>query len=236
MGQPINPQPQGEEQAHIPALCVARVPIFNHLPVDELSAIGQKASMQNYARGSFIHRPGDASNRLFIVHRGKVKVYRLADTGKEQLVRILRAGDFAGEMALFSSTEHDSYAEVLQTAEICSIYRADVQELLRQYPDISLYMLAELATRLGSSEKQTAAISITSINARLGQYLTDLVEKENSTTVTLPMSRRLLSSYLGTTPETVSRRLGEFEKQGWIQQSGQRTIKVLDADALMLVE
>lgn len=236
MGEPTNHQTDGDKQAHIPALCVARVPIFNHLPVDELANIGQKATMQDYPRGAFIHRPGDASDRLFIVHRGKVKVYRLADTGKEQLVRILRAGDFAGEMALFSSTEHDSYAEVMQAAEICSIYRTDVQALLRQYPDISLHMLAELATRLGSSEKQTAAIAITSINARLGQYLTDLMEKENSATITLPMSRRLLASYLGTTPETVSRRLGEFEDKGWIKQSGQRAITILDVDALILLE
>src|SRR5690606_34512546 len=125
---------------HVPALCVSRVPIFNHLPTQALSVIAGKATMRTYERGQFIHRSGDPSDKLFIVHKGKIKVYRLADTGKEQLMRILDPGDFAGELALFSSTEHDSYAEAMQSSEVCTIKRADVRELLPQFPDISLHV------------------------------------------------------------------------------------------------
>src|SRR5690606_4388138 len=76
-----------------------------------LSVIAGKATMRTYERGEFIHRAGDPSDKLFIVHKGTVKVYRLSDSGKEQLMRILNPGDFAGELALFSATAHDSYAE-----------------------------------------------------------------------------------------------------------------------------
>lgn len=236
----MNPKPQArsdENQAeHIPALCVSRVPIFNHLPAEALAIIADKASMNTYDRGQFVHRAGDSSDKLFIVHQGKVKVYRLSDGGKEQLVRILNPGDFAGELALFSATSHDSYAETMQASKICTIYRADVRELLLKYPDISLHVLAELSRRLGASEKQTASIATASINARLAQYLGHLSQQEGSCTITLPMSRRHLASFLGTTPETVSRRLGEFEETGWIAQTGQRKIEILDPDALSLVE
>lgn len=221
---------------HVPALCVSRVPIFNHLPSDALAVIADKAVMRPYARAQFIHRAGEPSDRLFIVHKGKVKVYRLSDTGKEQLVRILNPGDFAGELALFSATAHDSYAEAMQESEICTIFQADVRDLLLQYPDVSLHVLAELSRRLGTSERQTTAIATESINARLAQYLADQAEQENSFSFSLPMSRRYLASFLGTTPETVSRRLGEFEEAGWISQSGQRKIKILDLDALLLVD
>lgn len=229
-------QPSEPHCDHIPTLCVSRVPIFNHLPAEALSVIADKASMRAYERGQFIHRAGEASDKLFIVHKGKVKVYRLSDSGKEQLVRILSPGDFAGELALFSDEHHDSYAETMQTSEICTIYQSDVRALLLQYPDISLHVLAELSRRLGTSEKQTAAIATASINARLANYLTDLMEQEKSSSFSLPMSRRHLASFLGTTPETVSRRLGEFEDAGWIEQNGQRKITILDLDALLLVE
>ena len=237
-GMSINPHPESSDPhcEHVPALCVSRVPIFNHLTHEALSVIAEKASMGTHERGQFIHRPGDPSNKLFIVHKGKVKVYRLSDSGKEQLVRILSPGDFAGELALFSSTDHDSYAEAMQASEICTIYQDDVRKLLLEYPDISLHVLAELSRRLGTSEKQTAAIATESINARLAQYLAGLMEEENSASFSLPMSRRYLASFLGTTPETVSRRLGEFEDAGWIQQTGQRKIAILDLDALLLVE
>lgn len=162
-------------------------------------------------------------------------VSMVAGIGKEQLVRILRPGDFAGEN-LFSSAAQDSYAEVTQASEICTIYQADMQELLRQYPDISLHILAELSRRLDVSEKQTATIATASINARLADYLVVQAELMNSDTYELPMSRRDLASYLGTTPETVNRRLGEFEEAAWIVQTGQRQIKILDLDALLLVQ
>ena len=234
----MDPQPHISDAAceHVPALCVSRVPIFNHLPPEALAVIADKATMRSHERRQFIHRPGDPSDKLFIVHKGAVKVYRLSDTGREQLVRILNPGDFAGELALFSATKHDSFAETMQPSEICTIYQADVRELLLQYPDISLHVLAELSRRLGTSEKQTAAIATASINARLAQYLADLAEQENSSSFSLPMSRRYLASYLGTTPETVSRRLGEFEDAGWIQQTGQRKITILDLALLLLAE
>lgn len=220
---------------HVPAVCVSRVPIFNHLPAEVLVNVADKATMQHYERGQFIHRAGDASDKLFIVHKGKVKVYRLSDTGKEQLIRILQPGDFAGELTLFATTEQDSYAEAMKSSEICTIYQRDMRELLVQYPEISLSILAELSRRLDTSEKQTTAIAIEPINVRLAHYLVAQAEQANASHFHLPMSRRHLASFLGTTPETVSRRLGEFVEAGWIAQTGQRQITILDLDALLLV-
>ncbi|TAN30163.1 MAG: Crp/Fnr family transcriptional regulator [Castellaniella sp.] len=228
--------PPEKVHEHAVESCVARVPIFNHLPVDQLSVIAGKALMHTYDRGQFIHRAGDPSDKLFIVHRGQVKVYRLADNGKEQLVRILSAGDFAGELALFAATSQDSYAQAMQPSQVCTIYQTDVRRLLLQYPDISLHVLAELSRRLDTSEKQTAAIATASINARLAQYLVDQAHHAGSDDFSLSMSRRHMASFLGTTPETVSRRLGEFEEAGWISQSGQRQITILDRAALLRVE
>lgn len=236
MSADILSQPENPDHDRLLTLCVSRVPIFNHLPLETLSVIANKASMRAYQRGQFIHRAGEASNKLFIVHKGKIKVYRLADTGKEQLLRILKPGDFAGELALFSATAHDSYAEAMEASEICTIYQDDVQNLLREYPAISLHVLSELSRRLETSEKQTAAIATTSINARLAHYLIDLTEKSGSNSVSLPMSRKYLASFLGTTPETVSRRLGEFENAGLITQTGQRKITIIDLEALLQLE
>ena len=217
------------------ALCVSRVPIFNHLPSTELRHLASKSTMKSYGRGQFIHRSGDLAEQLFIVHKGKVKVYRLSEAGKEQLVRILMPGDFAGELALFSTQEHDSYAEAMVTSEICTIAKTDVHDLLLSYPAIGLHILAEVARRLAISEKQTAVIANEPINSRIALYLADLAEQANATSFSLPMSRRNIASFLGTTPETISRRLSEFEASGWIQQTGQRQITILDLDALLLL-
>lgn len=216
-------------------LCVSLVPIFNHLPIDELHSIVSKSKMRVFERGEFIHHAGDASNQLFIIHQGKVKVYRLSEGGKEQLVRILEPGDFTGELALLCDSQHDSYAEAMEKSTICTIGRDDFHALLLKYPTISLHVMAELALRLGTSENQTAVIATTPVDERIGLYLASLSEQANSLSITLPMSRKHLASYLGTTPETISRRLTEFEEANWIAQSGLRKIDILDLDALLLL-
>lgn len=217
------------------ALCVSRVPIFNHLPAEDLQSIAGKSRMRGFERGEFIHRAGDESSQLFIIHTGKVKVYRLSEGGKEQLVRILEPGAFTGELGLFCNLKHDSYAEAMEESAICIIGRDDFHGLLLRHPAIGLHLMTELALRLDASENQTAVIATTPVDERIGLYLAALSEKANSLSITLPMSRKNLASYLGTTPETISRRFTEFEEAQWIAQSGQRKIEILDLDALLLL-
>lgn len=219
----------------VKALCVSLVPIFNHLPPDDLANIAEFAMSRTVERGEFIHRAGEHSSQLCIIHKGRVKVYRLSESGKEQLVRILTPGDFTGELAIFSDSRHETYAQALEKVDICTIRGSDLQALFQKHPAISLHVLAELANRLGKSEQQSASIATDPVETRIGLYLADLVEQCGSVDVTLPMARKDLASFLGTTPESISRRFTEFEASGWIQQSGQRRIRILDLDALLLL-
>ena len=50
---------------------------------------------------------------------------------------------------------------------------------------------------------------------------------------TLPMSQKDLASYLGTTPETISRKLSSLEDEGYIKQLPRRRIRILDLDGLI---
>lgn len=186
-------------------------------------------------KGELLHSAGDASDSLYIIHRGKVKVYRLSENGKEQLIRILQPGDFAGELALFKESIHDDYAEAMEKTEICSIQRRNLQELLQSYPNISLKILSEFSSRIDQAETQMTSFATEDVETRIALYLAQQVEENKSEDYRLPMSKKDLASYLGTTPETISRKLTKFEEEGWIEQKDQRRIRVVDLDALLLI-
>lgn len=215
--------------------CVSLVPLFNHLDEKQMDQITQLAHSVRRARGEMIYHQGERSAGLYILHKGRIKVYRLAESGKEQLVRILEPGDFTGELSLFDDTPHDAYAEALEAVEICMIERDQMQQLLKEYPAISLKMLAEFSSRLADTEQRAARIAMESAETRIALYLADLSEEQRTLTVELPMNRKDLASYLGTTPETISRKLSLFEEQGWIHQAGMKTVEILDLDAILLV-
>lgn len=216
-------------------MCISIVPIFNHLEAVEMNEIVKTANSISYPRGHTIYRAYEPSEGLYIVHKGRVKIYRLSDTGKEQLVRILEPGDFTGELSLFNKSDHDAYAETMEPVELCVIGRDNFQQFLMKYPSISLKVLTEFSLRLWKTERQAATIAMESVETRIAMYLADLVENTERSIVTLPMSRKDLASHLGTTPETVSRKLSEFENAGWIKQKTQREIAVIDLDGLLLV-
>lgn len=224
---------KGNKGAH--QLCVSIVPIFNHLQNEEMEEVAKTTRSISLKKGELLHSAGDVSDSLYIVHQGKVKVYRLSENGKEQLIRILQPGDFTGELALFKESIHDDYAEAMEKTDICSIQRGDLQEFLQRYPNISLKILSEFSNRLGQAESQMTSFATEDVETRIGLYLAQQVEENKSTEYHLPMSRKDLASFLGTTPETISRKLAKFEDEGWIEQEDQRRIRVLDLDALLLI-
>ena len=216
--------------------CIALVPIFNHLEEEQMKEIMLTAQSVTYKRGEVVYQAGDQSDSLYIVNRGKIKIYRLSESGKEQLVRILNPGDFTGELALFSEARHESYAEAMSETQVCLIKRSDLQEFLLKYPSISLKILAEFSNRLEQSEKQTTRFATEKVETRIALFLAECLDRESQSNVLeLPMSKKDLASYLGTTPETISRKMSELEEAGYIKQNTHKKIEIIDLDGLLLV-
>ncbi|GEL67480.1 Crp/Fnr family transcriptional regulator [Marinilactibacillus psychrotolerans] len=217
--------------------CVSLVPIFNHLEDTQLAEIMVTTQSVSYKKNELIYHAGDESDSLYIINKGRVRIYRLAESGKEQLVRFLNPGDFTGEMALFSESTHESYAEAVMDTTICMIKRADIQEFLLKYPSISLKVLAEFSNRLEASEKQATRFSTEKVETRIALFLVESLseEKTGENELILPMSKKDLASYLGTTPETISRKFNELEDKGYIKQITHKIIRIQDVDGLLLV-
>lgn len=230
-----------QEQAHChhctdhDDYCISLVPIFNHLEEKQMDEVMALIHSKSYKKGEDIYQTGNASDALYIVRRGRVKIYRISESGKEQILRILNPGDFTGELALFNESVHDAFASALVDTDICMIKRNDLQNLLLKYPNISMKILSELSHRLAQSETQTTRAT-ERVELRIALFLVESIDHNGkSDVITLPMSKKDLASYLGTTPETISRKLLEFEDAGMIKQLSNKSIKIIDVDGLLLI-
>lgn len=216
--------------------CISLVPIFNHLEEEQMDEIMAVTHSGFYRKGENIYCAGDKSDSLYIVSKGKIKIYRLSESGKEQLLRILHPGDFTGELALFSETVHEAYADAIEETSVCTIKRSELQELLLKYPSISLKVLAEFSSRLEQSEKQVTRFATEKVETRIALFLVECIDNEKqSMEVVLPMNKKDMASYLGTTPETISRKLADLEDAGYIRQISNKKINILDLDGLLLI-
>lgn len=217
--------------------CLQIVPIFESMDNKPLELISHLMHTRQFKKGETLYRAEEANDSLFVVYRGQIKIYRLTDSGKEQLVRILNPGDFAGEWTIFNADKlHDDYAEAMRDTTVCVLNHSDLVDLLGQYPQISMAMMKEMSQRLDASERQTTQLANSQIEDRLAMFLADQVEGQanEDVLINLPMARKDLASYLGTTPESISRKFKELETKGLISQIKSSQILIHDVDQLIL--
>ncbi len=207
-------------------LCVSRVPIFSHLEDDELAEVFTKINTRHLNKGDYLYMAGDRNDSLSVLHKGRVRIYRLNPEGKEQLVRVLGHADFTGETSLFNDENiHESYAEVMEDARICTISRDDIYELMQKYPDIAIKIIESFAERLNESESLTTNISLLSSLERLEEYIR--THKEGDV-LKLDMPKKALASYLSMQPETLTRNFRRLEDGGAIRKIDNKTYDIID--------
>lgn len=217
-------------------VCISKVPIFNHLEPDQMEEIHHLTHTITLERGDTLYRAGETSDALYILSTGKIRIFRVSEAGKERLLHILHPGDFTGELALFNESTHESFAEAMENTVICTLRRGALQELMKQYPAIAMKILGEFANRLETAEEQATRFVTERVETRLALYLLELGEEGSSDReVILPMSKKDLASYLGTTPETISRKLQYLEENRLIEQRSNRVIRLLDRGGLAKV-
>ncbi len=70
-----------------------KAPLFTALDDDEVASLRANTSEVRVKRGEVLYREGDTGDQLFMVVRGKVKMGRTAEDGRESLLAVLGPGD-----------------------------------------------------------------------------------------------------------------------------------------------
>lgn len=215
-------------------LCVAKVPYFARLSPDQQREVARYARPVAVEPGAHLVRAGQRLAQLFVVHAGRVKVTRTSADGREVLLDVLERGDVGGETWFLTGDrpEHDCIA--MEPSRICAFDHDDLAHLIRRFPDIGVEMLRALAQRLNTSERMLADRTLSDAGARVAAYLLDLPTSSTGggqVAVRLPLTKKDIAVHLGTSPETLSRRLAEFERDGLVRLEGS-LVHVLDAARL----
>jgi CRP/FNR family transcriptional regulator len=212
------------------ASCIDEVPIFASLSREERIEIVEIASSRSYEKGEMVYRAGDDGGTLFVLHTGRVKLFRLNANGKEQVLRLVEQGEFFGELSLFSSLPLTDNAQVLETTTMCMLQGERMKELMAKYPSIAFKVMDELSRRLEKAENRIENISLSSVTRRVAEALIELAGDGQE--IMLPMTKGDLASQLGMTQESLSRKLAALQEEKLIILQGQRKITIIDRKAL----
>lgn len=208
---------------HSAVACISQVGLFSKLSDSILKKIAPISTHQeHFPKGSIIRRPGDGKDGLIFMDEGSAKIYSLNAEGKETVLGVLNQGDFDGQLNLFQDNNNENFVQALQDTYVCFINRKDFQNLLKKTPDLALNLLNSFGQKLVAIETKSIRRNSMSAKERLLAYLEDLAKKQESRTVQLKLKKKDLASYLGVTPETLSRQLKSLEKDELISVEGKR--------------
>jgi CRP-like cAMP-binding protein len=207
-------------------------PLFNGLPMEQIDHVVRIVVKKQYGRGETIFFEGDEGKGFYMVESGKVKIYKMSLSGKEQILHIFGPGEPFGEVPVFHGQPFPATAEALMKSTLLFFPRDKFVQLVHEMPSIALNMLAVLSMRLRRFASQIENLSLKEVPARLADYLLYLSEEQGTAeAVELEISKGQLASLLGTIPETLSRIFAKMSEEGLIAVEG-RTIRLKDRDGL----
>lgn len=214
--------------------CFSNVPIFKQLAQEDMDFVKSLIVREHYDKGARIISAGAQQRKLFVVRSGKVKIIKLLADGCEQIVRIVETNEYFGETELFQEGPLTVDIEALERTELCMIDGDVLKQFLLARPQMMMQMLSQLSKRIEKMEHTLSIISRKEVDARVADYLLQQMYQQNSTTFFLPLAKKDIAALLGTTRESVSRKLSLFQKNNWLTLDGQ-CVTIIDHNALQQI-
>lgn len=162
---------------------------------------------------------GDATDGLFFVQKGKVRLSVVSEAGKEATLGILGDGDFFGEGGLAGQQVRMSSATAMSICDVLHVERKAMVQAMGREPKLSALFLKYLLKRniryqddlidqlFNSSEKRLARILL--LMAHFGT--------EGVSEMSIPrLSQETLAEMVGTTRSRVSFFMNRFRRLGFI--------------------
>ena len=155
--------------------------VFCKVENDTMEQINEEKICTPYKKGQIIFHEGSRPLGIYCVNRGKIKLVKLGEDGKEQILRLIKPGDLMGYRALLSGDKYSASAVVLEEAGICFIPKELFMGVLQKDGVLSMEIM-----KLLSDDLRKAEVSITHFAkkkplwvSRVFRILNDQIHNQN---------------------------------------------------------
>jgi CRP/FNR family cyclic AMP-dependent transcriptional regulator len=209
---------------------LAKVSIFAGLDAPGLGIVERSLKLREFSEEALIvshEEPGDA---LFILASGRVKVVLYGESGREMILSTFRQpGEFFGEMSLLDDEPRSANVIAVEDSALYVLDRRSFNRCVQENPAVALAVLAELSRRLRRADEIIGNLALLDVHGRVAHLIRELARNEGQETdegvvIRQRPSQSELAAMVGTSRETVSRALSEFQRRGLLEMEGRRIL------------
>ena len=207
--------------------------ILNVLPMRDRMKLEEGMRQKKYKAGKLIYREGTVPKGLFILRKGKVKVYLTTQIGRKQIVYLYTAGEIFGYRPILSNEPHPVSAMALEDCVCDFITREHFMQCMAESDELTNALLVSLSHEFTIWVNVISVFAQFPVRSRVALGLLVLREKYKikGKSGEINLSRNDLASYVGSVKESVVRVLQEFKRKKWVETQG-RKIRILKPDDL----
>jgi CRP-like cAMP-binding protein len=212
------------------------VDIFEPLSEEEIERLNGQLPDRRLEGGEIFYGPHDRSERLFLLQKGKIRIFRTTPEGRELTLAVVEAGTVFGEMALTGQQLEGAYAQAMEPSQVSTMAREDLERLVLEKPEVGLKIMQVLSERLRRYETRLEDVTMKDVRSRLAGIIVLLVESEGVRTGTgyrIPAhyTHERLGTMIGANRVAVTRAFGLLQDEGVVELR-RRLIFVSDIEAL----
>jgi len=216
--------------AHTATRVLSALPYFAELDPATLKTVAQAAIRRGYETGQVVFLEGEPCAGLYVVQDGWLKVVKLSPDGREQVLRIVSAGETFNEVGVFTTASNPATVVALEPSAVWIIQRKVMLQLLDQHPRMARRILQNLAEHVLYLVSLIEDLSLRTVEARLARHLLERASagklRRHRWATQAEMAARL-----GTVPDVINRALRGMVEEGFIEVE-RHQIRIVDRQGL----
>lgn len=175
----------------------------------------------NAPAGTHLYWEGDPTDKLFYIKRGRVKITKATDDGKQLIMYMYQTGDLFGELESFHGSFHNFNAETVEESQIGIIQQKDLEVLLWQHGDFAVDFIKWIGQMHRITQNKFRDLMMF---GKPGALCSVLIRLSNTygkpfgkgVLITTRLTNNELAEMIGATRESVNRMLSDLRRQGVI--------------------
>lgn len=189
-----------------------------------LQAMAERGGVKTFPANAVLVNEEDDSDSIFILLKGKVKVYGAGANGREVVYTTLGPGEYFGEMTLDGGPRSASVM-TLEPTTCVVVTGANVRDFLGTHPDFALHLVRKLIALVRRSTDTVKRLALDDVYTRISKMLLELAqEEEGRLVVNEKLTQQDIADRVGSSREMVSRIFKQLTIGGYVAAEGKRIV------------
>lgn len=202
---------------------IRNLPLFREVTTPTFDALMATTYSQNFPPLLDLFRQGDRADFLYILVEGTVELHA-EWRGRDAVMAVVHPVSSFILAACIRNLPYLMSARTLERSRILMLPVGDLRAAIRRDPELAAAVMSELAGGYRGMVRQAKNLKLRSARERLAAWLLSQAHREGGVnSFVLPVEKRHLASFLGMTPESLSRTLSGLKGEG-IALDGARII------------